>query len=75
MADPIDSMPGKLDALTERVVHIERAVAENTEITRDIRDALVAGRVAGKVIKWAGGIAGGIVAMWAAWHQFNGGKP
>ncbi len=75
MPDPIDSMPGKLDALTERVGHIERAVAENTEITRDLRHALVAGRVAGKVIKWAGGIAGGLVALWAAWHQMNGGKP
>ncbi len=74
--DPIDSMPGKLDALTERVVHIERAVAENTEITRDIRDALVAGRVMTKVLKWCGAIAAACSALWVAWQQMRHGvKP
>jgi hypothetical protein len=70
----IDSIPGKLDALSERVGKIEVAMAENTELTRDIRDALVAGKVAGRFIKWVGGTVGGLAAMWAAWSQFGGGK-
>lgn len=74
MADPLDSMPGKLDALAVRVGKIESAVAENTEITRDIRDALIAGKLAGRVIKWAGGIAAGAVALWSAWTHMGGGK-
>lgn len=64
-----DSTPAKLDALTARVGRIEVAVAENTELTRDIRDALIAGRIVGRVIKWASGIVAGAVALWAAWHQ------
>lgn len=71
-----DSIPGKLDALTTRVEHIERAVAENTDLTRDIRDAVVAGRVATKVIKWLGAVAAAGSALWVAWQQMrHGSKP
>jgi hypothetical protein len=70
-----DSVPGKLDALTTRVAHIEKAVAENTDLTRDIRDAMVAGRVMTKVLKWCGAIAAACSALWVAWVQFkHGGK-
>lgn len=64
-----DSLPGKLDALTARVEHIEKAVAENTELTRDIRDAVVAGRIATKVIKWLGAVAAACSALWVAFYQ------
>lgn len=71
-----DSIPGKLDALVDRVNKIEREVAENTEITREIRDAVVAGRVATKVIKWLGAIAAAGSALWVAWSQMRHGvKP
>lgn len=58
----------------ERIARIEKAVAENTDLTRDIRDVVVAGKVGGRLIKWAGGIAAGAAAMWAAWTQIGGGK-
>lgn len=65
----IDSMPGKLDALATRVGRLETAMVENTEITRDIRDALVAGRVLSRAAKWLAGIVASVAAIWAAWHQ------
>jgi len=71
-----DSIPGKLDALAARVVHIEKAVAENTDLTRDIRDALIAGRVMTKALKWLGAIAAAGSALWVAWQQLRHGvKP
>lgn len=73
MAD-MDSMPGKLDALGARVGRLEVAVAENTELTRDIKDALGGLRVFGLVMKWVAGVVGGAVAIWTAWTHL-GGKP
>lgn len=69
-----DSIPGKLDALTARVGKIEVAVAENTELTRDIKDLLTAGKVMSKIIKWMGGLAAAGSAIWAAFHLGSGGK-
>lgn len=77
----LESMPGKLDALAIRVGHVERALEknkealeENTEITMDIRDALGGLRVFGVIVKWVGGVAAGITAMWVAWTHLGGGK-
>ena len=75
MAEPLDSMPGKLDALAARVEHLEAAVAENTELTRDIKDALGGLRVFGNVMKWIAGVVAGGVAVVTAWSHFGGGKP
>lgn len=68
----------KLDALSERVERVEaavyeiqREVIENTDITRDVRDALVAGKVMARVIKWAGVVAAGCSAVWVAFYQFT----
>lgn len=69
-----DSIPGKLDALTVRVEKIEVAVAENTELTRDIKDALGGLRVFGVVMKWFAGVAAGVAAIWTAWAHLGGGK-
>lgn len=55
----------------ERIARIESAVAENTELTRDIRDVLIAGKVGGRFIKWFGGIVAGAAAVWAAWTQLK----
>lgn len=74
MAD-IDSMPGKLDELAGRVGRLEAAVEENTELTRDIKDALGGLRVLGVVMKWVAGVVGGGIAIFSAWTHMGGGKP
>lgn len=74
MAEPLDSMPGKLDALAVRVGKIETAVAENTELTRDIKDALGGLRIFGQVMKWVAGVGGGLAVLWTAWTHAGGGK-
>ena len=71
----IDSMPGKLDELAGRVGRLEIAVAENTDLTRDIKDALGGLRVFGRVMKWLAGVAAGFAAVVAAWTHLGGGKP
>ena len=70
----MDSMPGKLDALGVRVGHLETAVAENTELTRDIKDALGGLRIFGNIMKWVAGVGVGAAALIAAWTHV-GGRP
>ncbi len=50
-----------------RMEAIELSLRENTDITRDIRDAVVAGRVATRFIKWAGAVAIAVVCLYQAW--------
>jgi hypothetical protein len=78
------TVPGQLDAINlrleageRRMRKIELAVAENTEITRDIRDAVIAGRVATKVVKGIGALAVAGSAIWAVVYQLlhNGQLP
>lgn len=88
-ADNEDSVPGQLDAIRRRLdngearfmkieegqAQLKTAMAENTEITKDIRDAVTAGRVATKVVKWVGGLAIAGSAIWASFYQLtHGGK-
>lgn len=88
MADPTtsasagDSVPGQLEEIRKRLDKgdrrfetLETAVRENTEITKDIRDAVVAGRVATKLIKWLGAVALAVSAIWALVHQVKAGHP
>lgn len=70
-----DSVPAQLDEIRARLERgdarmtaIEKAVAENTEITKDIRDALVAGRVISRLARWLGGLAIAASAIYAALH-------
>ena len=92
----MDTVPGQLDALArqikagdeqrlelvKRVDHVERAVAENTIITREmagtvneIRDVLVAGKVGTKLLRWAGAVALAVSALLVLGSQLlNGGK-
>jgi len=72
-AAPADTVPGELAAIRERLAAgdgrmsaLEEAVAENTAITRQIRDAMVAGRVAGQVIRVMGWMAAAGTAIWGA---------
>jgi beta-phosphoglucomutase-like phosphatase (HAD superfamily) len=48
---------------------IQQAVAENTNLTRDVRDAITAGKVAGRLVRW---MAATIVTLSAAWLAFKG---
>lgn len=88
-AEQEDSIPGQLDAIRMRLdngearfvkleagqADLKKAMAENTEITKDIRDAVTAGRVATKVVKWVGGLAIASSAIWASIYQLtHGGK-
>ena len=83
----LEEIHQRLKAGDERMAGLERQVAENTAltrentaITRDIKDLLDAARLGFKVlgglgvfIKWAGGIAAGLAALWALIH--HGPKP
>ena len=82
----LDALHGHVAGLTGRVEDLERAMERNNEMTekittiipvvQDIRDAQIAGKVAGKLIKGAGGIAIGATAIGtaiaAAWHWASG---
>lgn len=56
------------EQLSDRMGLIEGAVAENTALTKDIRDAVVAGRVLKRVAIWGGG-AVLVIAQW--WDQIR----
>lgn len=56
------------EQLSDRMGLIETAVHENTAVTKDIRDAVVAGRVLKRVAIWGGGTAL-VLAQW--WDQIR----
>lgn len=56
------------EQLSDRMGLIEGAVAENTALTKDIRDAVVAGRVLKRVAIWGGG-AVLVISQW--WDQIR----
>lgn len=62
-------MAAQINTLDTRLTSLERAVAENTEITKDIRDAVVAGKFVAKLIKWTGALALAGSAIYAAVYQ------
>ena len=79
-----DSTPMKLDALSTRVGRLEGAMEENTTLTRgmaaqlpELKDMLTVytqarttGTVLTKVLKWGGGVAAAIAAIYAAAASF-----
>lgn len=70
-----ETVPGRLEDIQCRVEALEKAMNENTEITRDVRDMLVAGRVLVKAAKVAGVVAAAGSAMWVAGYQImHGGQ-
>ncbi len=73
-----------MDAGAKRMAAIEKALAENTEITEQIRDFLAAFRGGFRVLgwlgsgaKWVGGLAGAAVAIYSAVYAIthNGNLP
>lgn len=89
MNDPIETIPGELNEIhlrlnagEKRMQNIERALEDNTAITRDIKDILDAARVGfkvlgglGAVFKWAGIVAGALVAIWSFILAVSHGAP
>ena len=65
----------RMTALERQVADMRGELARNSEITQDIRDILSAGRLGlrvlgglGSAVKWAGMLAGGVMAVWGAWQ-------
>ena len=59
----------RLDHMDRRMAGLEAGVAENTGLTRGIRDAITAGRLATVAMKW---LAGTIVTVASAWLAIKG---
>lgn len=59
----------RLDQMDVRLSKLEAAVAENTDLTRDVRDAITAGRFAGKAVKL---LAGAVITGVSAWLAIKG---
>lgn len=64
-----DASTKRLAHIDSRIAAIEAAVQENTELTRGIRDAITAGRVATTAVKW---LAGLVVTLASAWLAIKG---
>lgn len=65
----------RLDHGEKRMAGIEGQLVINTELTKEIRDAVVTARTMSKFIRWAGGIVAGLAAIWAGIVTFWSGKP
>lgn len=63
----VGEMKATLDEVGGLLAAQRVQLAENTEITSSVRDAVTAGRVAGHVIKWAGYLAAAGTALYGAW--------
>ena len=61
-----DASTKRLAHIDSRIAAIEAAVQENTELTRGIRDAITAGRVATTAVKWLAGLIVAIATTWVA---------
>lgn len=86
--DPrLDAIEQRLDEGAKRMQSIEDQLARNTEITAQIRDALIAWRVARDFFGWTGAVMAWLTkaalflgAVYAAGHAYliyvmGGGKP
>lgn len=77
----------RLEAGSQRMAIIEQQLAatreelqRNSDITADIREILAAGRLGlkvlgalGQLVRWLGIVAGGLAAIYGAWHAFRQG--
>lgn len=61
-----DANAKQLDRMNARMAKLEAAVEENTELTRGIRDAITAGRVATTAVKWLAGLVITVASAWLA---------
>jgi hypothetical protein len=75
----LDVMAVDFQAFNERLVQVEANLERNNEMTALLLELFSAAKTGfkvlgwvGEVVKWAGMIAGGAVAMYAAWKAFGG---
>lgn len=73
---------GRMQALEIQLQALRGELATNTTKTEDIHAILVYARsglkvlgVIGAVVKWCGGIAAGVGAIWGLWHAYRNGGP
>lgn len=79
----LSAIERRLDAGSKRMDLQDGLLAENTEITRDIRDLLTAARLGlkvlgglGAVARWLGYLGAGGAALYTLWHMAtHGGRP
>lgn len=76
------SIDSRLDAGSRRMTRIEAQLAENTALTRDVRELMEAGRAGlrvlgtlGKLAGWVGKLATAALAIWAFIHAVKNGVP
>lgn len=82
-ADRLTAVEACLAQGTERMGAMQHELTANTATTEEVRDILGAAKgffrfasAAGTVLKWVGGIAGAIAAIYTGWHMLmHGGKP
>lgn len=56
----------RIDALVQDVCLLKKDMAQNTEVTMQVRDILASFRVIAKVAKWLTAIATAVAAVYAA---------
>jgi hypothetical protein len=54
-----------------RLVAMDERLRTNTEVTQQIRDAQVAGRILGKLLTWVGTVAAALGGLYALVYQFT----
>lgn len=60
----------RIGSVETRLHHVEDTLKRNTEMTEQVRDAVVAARVAHAVMKWVSGVVVAGVGLWIALKQF-----
>jgi hypothetical protein len=66
--DRIDMIAEQVDGIKKTLDDHHKAIQDNTEITREIRDVLIAGKTGARMVKWIGGLGAGLVGMAAGWQ-------
>lgn len=69
-------MQAKIEKQEQELAEIRKELAENTIITRELRDILVTVKSGahmfgwiGIAINWIGGVVAAVVALWAMFHH------
>lgn len=72
----------RMQALEQQMHAMQAMLASNTAKTEDIHAILVYARSGlkvlgglGALVRWAGGIAAGVAAIWGLWHLYRNGGP
>lgn len=60
----------RIASVEKRLTGVENTLEVNTRMTEQVRDAVVAARVAHAVMKWVSGVVVAGVGLWIALKQF-----